>query len=35
MDIEECMKEWQDLLTDYKRLEVRKLTDSRYILAIV
>lgn len=22
MDIEECVKEWEDLLVDYKRLEV-------------
>lgn len=22
MDVEECLKEWDDLVTDYKRLEV-------------
>lgn len=23
MDIEECVKEWEDLVADYKRLEVK------------
>lgn len=27
MDVEECVKEWEDLATDYKRLEVW-LNDS-------
>lgn len=28
MDVEECVKEWEDLATDYKRLEVW-LDDSQ------
>lgn len=27
MDVEECLKEWEDLLADYKRLEVNSFID--------
>lgn len=35
MDVEECLKEWEDLVADYKRLEVNLLGILNIILSSV